>query len=112
TRPTDFRRETASRTTVRLTENCSASSGSVGSLSPGRSRPARISPDKASATRSDRRALGAIAGKFGGADIICLPKFILRLYRMNRTLPKHLLASLEHWGPRWHEVITAGRDAM
>lgn len=31
---------------------------------------------------------------------------------MNRTLPKHLLASLEHWGPRWHEDITAGRDAM
>ena len=31
---------------------------------------------------------------------------------MNRTMPKHLLASLEHWGPRWHQDITAGRDAM
>ena len=31
---------------------------------------------------------------------------------MKRALPKHLLASLEHWGPRWHLDITAGRDAM
>lgn len=31
---------------------------------------------------------------------------------MNRAMPKHLLASLRHWGPRWHQDITAGRDAM
>src|SRR6218665_263738 len=69
TRPTDFMRDTASLTTVRLTENCSASSGSVGSLSRGRKRPERISADKASATRSESRALGAIAGKWVGLDI-------------------------------------------
>lgn len=31
---------------------------------------------------------------------------------MNPALPKPLADALAHWGPRWHQDITAGRDAM
>src|SRR6218665_2962442 len=31
---------------------------------------------------------------------------------MTRPLSPELLASLQYWGPRWHQDITAGRDAM
>lgn len=31
---------------------------------------------------------------------------------MGRTLTPDLLAALQYWGPRWHQDITAGRDAM
>ncbi|KAG1385571.1 hypothetical protein G6F60_014793 [Rhizopus arrhizus] len=45
-------RDTASRMTVRLTPNCSASMASVGSFSPGSTRPSSISASRRLATVS------------------------------------------------------------
>jgi hypothetical protein len=63
TRPSDLRREIASRTTVRLTSNCCASAASVGSLSPAWMRPSRISASNALATWSESLMAGLMAAK-------------------------------------------------
>ena len=69
TMPSWRSRDTASRITVRLTPNCSASAVSVGSLSPGCARPSWISASRRLATVSVRvggeESLGNDMGRGG-----------------------------------------------
>lgn len=61
TRPLDLRRDSASRTTVRLTPNCATNSSSVGRRSPGCICPCRMLASSAWATWSARE-LAALMG--------------------------------------------------